>query len=98
MFPQGGCPCGRDLAAARDLGVAASHQVIDTPLVTAAVFLLVAHHVPVERCAGIVESLTEARPSDGFVHAMLARAAQRIIAARRRYARGSARSRPAGAP
>ncbi len=121
LFPQGPCPCGRDLAAARDLGVAASHQVIDTPLVTATVtqydehavecacgrlhtasppagagsagtvtyglniqawcvFLLVAHHVPVERCAEIIASLTGTRPSDGFVHAMLARAGQAVRA------------------
>jgi hypothetical protein len=39
------------------------------------VFLLVAHHVPVERRAGIIGSLTGTRPSDGFVHALLARAA-----------------------
>jgi len=36
-FPQGGCECGADLAAAGDLGVAASHQVIDVPLETARV-------------------------------------------------------------
>lgn len=35
LFPQGACGCGQDLAAAADLGVAASHQVIDVPLVTA---------------------------------------------------------------
>ena len=93
LFPEGACACGRDLADADDLGVAASHQLIDTPAVTATVtqydghavacrcgrvhaaappagageagtvtygpnlqawcvFLLVAHHVPVERCAG----------------------------------------------
>jgi len=39
------------------------------------VFLLVMHHVPVERCAQIVEALTGTRPSDGFVHSMIARAA-----------------------
>jgi transposase len=119
LFPQGECACGRSLAGAADLGVAASRQVIDTPAVTAAVtqydghtvacecgrlhtapppagageagtvtyglnlqawcvFLLVAHHVPVERCAGIIESLTGARPSDGWVHAMIARAAKAV--------------------
>ena len=31
LFPPGACACGRDLADAADLGVAASHQVIDTP-------------------------------------------------------------------
>ena len=119
LFPQGACACGRDLADAADLGVAASHQVIDTPLVTATVtqydghavecacgrlhrappppdagaagtvtyglniqawcvFLMVAHHVPVQRCAEIIGSLSGTRPSDGFVHAMLARAAKAV--------------------
>ena len=121
LFPQGACACGRDLADAQDLGVSASHQVIDIPLVTAAVtqydehmaecacgrlhapapppdagaagtvtyglniqawcvFLMVAHHVPVERCAEIIASLSGTRPSDGFVHAMLARAAKAVRA------------------
>jgi transposase len=119
LFPQGTCPCGAGLADAEDLGVAASHQVIDVPVVTAtvtqydghavacrcgrvhaaappagageagtvtyglnlqawAVFLLAVHHVPVERCAAIIEALTGARPSDGWVHAMLARAAKAV--------------------
>jgi transposase len=119
LFPQGACACGRDLGEADDLGVAASHQVIDTPAVTAGVtqydehavrcrcgevhvaappagageagtvtyglnlqawvvFLLVMHHVPVERCAGIIEALTGTRPSDGFVHSMIARAAKAV--------------------
>jgi hypothetical protein len=119
LFPHGACACGRDLADAADLGVAASHQVIDTPVVTASVtqydghavacacgrlhqaapppgagaagtvtyglniqawcvFLLVAHHIPVERCAGLIASLTGIRPSDGFVHAMLMRAAKAV--------------------
>ena len=43
-----------------------------------AVFLMVIHHVPVERCASILESLSGIRPSDGFVHALLARAAQAV--------------------
>jgi transposase len=34
--------------------------------------------VPVERCAGIIEALTGARPSDGFVHSMIARAAKAV--------------------
>ena len=119
LFPEGACGCGRDLADADDLGVAASHQVMDTPVVTAAltqydghavqcrcgkvhvappppgageastvtygpnvqawvVFLLVMHHVPVERCAGIIGALTGTRPSDGFVHSLLARAAKAV--------------------
>jgi transposase len=119
LFPQGPCACGRDLADADDLGVTASHQLMDTPVVTAAltqydehmvacrcgrvhvaappagageagtvtygpnlqawcVFLLVMHHVPVERCAQVIEALTGACPSDGFVHGMLARAAKAV--------------------
>jgi len=119
LFPEGSCACGRDLADADDLGVVASHQLMDTPAVTAVltqydehavacrcgrvhaaapppgagetgtvtygpnlqawcVFLLVMHHVPVERCAGIIEALTGARPSDGFVHSMIARAAKAV--------------------
>jgi hypothetical protein len=42
------------------------------------VFLLAVHHVPVERCAGIIAALTGTRPSGGFVHAMLARAAKAV--------------------
>jgi transposase len=116
LFPRGECGCGRDLDDALDLGIARSHQVVDTPEATAAVtrydehavrcrcgkthvaeppagagepgtvtyglnlqalvvFLLVMHHVPVERCAQVIEALTGARPSDGFVHSMIARAA-----------------------
>jgi hypothetical protein len=119
LFPEGACACGRDLADGDDLGVVASHQLMDTPAVTAvltqydghavrcrcgqvrgaappagagesgtvtygpnlqawAVFLLVMHHVPVERCAGIIEALTGTRPSDGFVHGMIARAAKAV--------------------
>jgi hypothetical protein len=119
LFPEGGCPCGRDLADAADLGVVASRQVIDVPLVAAAVtqydehavrcgcgrvheaaptpgagqagtvawglnvqalavFLLVMHHVPVERCAGILEAVTGTRPSDGWVHSLLDRAARAV--------------------
>ena len=121
LFPQGTCGCGRDLAGGEDLGIAASHQVIDTPAVTAAVtqydehtvacacgrlhtavpppgagtagtvtyglnlqawcvFLLAVHHIPAERCAEIIASLTGIRPSDGWVHAMLARAATAVRA------------------
>jgi transposase len=119
LFPEGSCGCGRDLADADDLGVTASHQVMDTPVVTAVltqydghavqcrcgqvhaaapppgagkagtvaygpnvqawvIFLLVMHHVPVERCADIIGALAGTRPSDGFVHSLLARAAKAV--------------------
>jgi transposase len=45
------------------------------------VFLMVMHHVPVERCADIIESMAGTRPSDGWVHKLLARAARAVAAA-----------------
>jgi hypothetical protein len=116
--------CGADLAAAADLGVAASHQVVDIPLASAAVtqydlhevacgcgqlhragapagagaagtvtyglalqawcvYLIAAHAIPVHRCAELIEALTGARPSPGFVHGMIARAAAAVAVANR---------------
>jgi hypothetical protein len=45
------------------------------------VFLMVMHHVPVERCADIIESMSGTRPSDGWVHGLLERAARAAAAA-----------------
>jgi len=123
VFPEGICPCGADLAGARDLGVKYSHQVTDLPEARAVtiqhdrhevqcacgrthvadvppqaagapgtvtyglnfqawcVFLMVMHHVPVERCADILESMSGTRPSDGWVHGLLERAARAVAAA-----------------
>jgi transposase len=118
-FPEGTCECGAALAGARDLGVAACHQLVEIPPAAAkviqhdlhavacacgrvhqagrpagagargtvtygpnlqawCVFLMVAHAIPVHRCAELIESLTGARPSAGFVHGMLARAAAAV--------------------
>ncbi len=43
--PQGRCGCGADLSAAADLGVAASHQQVEIPLVTARVIQYDRHAV-----------------------------------------------------
>jgi len=121
-FPEGPCACGADLAAAADLGVAASHQIIDIPLETATVtqhdlhevacrcgrvhrapapagagvagtvtyglalqawcvYLIAAHAIPVHRCAELIEALTGAEPSPGFVHSVIARAAAAMAVA-----------------
>ncbi|MGH3164195.1 MAG: IS66 family transposase, partial [Streptosporangiaceae bacterium] len=48
---------------------------------TWAVFLMVMHHVPVQRCADIIESMSGTRPSDGWVHSLLTRAAKAVAAA-----------------
>jgi hypothetical protein len=118
-FPRGACTCGADLAGAADLGVAASHQEIEIPEMTATViqhdlhevacacgrahraapppgtgapgtvtygtglqawcvYLLAAHAIPVHRAAELIEALTGAKPSPGFVHGMLARAATAV--------------------
>jgi len=45
------------------------------------VFLIAAHAIPVHRCAELIEALTGARPSPGFVHAMIARAAAAVAQA-----------------
>jgi transposase len=42
------------------------------------VYLMAAHAIPVHRCAELIEALTGARPSPGFVHGMLARAAAAV--------------------
>lgn len=118
-FPQGSCRCGAALAGGTGLGVAASHQQVEIPLVSArviqhdrhavrcacgrvslapappgtgvpgtvtygpnlqawCVYLMVAHAVPVHRCAELIASLTGAAPSAGFIHGMLARAAAAV--------------------
>ena len=118
-FPRGECACGADLAGAVDLGVAASHQEVEIPEMSAAViqhdlhavgcscgrvhqaaapagagmpgtvtygislqawcvYLMAAHAIPVHRCAELIEALTGARPSAGFVHGLLARAAAAV--------------------
>src|SRR6266852_273987 len=121
-FPAGPCGCGADLAGAADLGVAASHQIVDVPLETATVtqhdlhevacrcgrvhrapapagagvagtvtyglglqawcvYLIAAHAIPVHRCAELIEALTGAEPSPGFVHSMIERAAAAVAEA-----------------
>jgi transposase len=121
-FPDGSCECGAPLASAQDLGVAASHQIVDVPLETATVtqhdlhevacrcgrvhraqppagagaagtvtyglalqawcvYLIAAHAIPVHRCAELIEALTGAEPSPGFVHSMIARAAAAVAQA-----------------
>ena len=118
-YPRGACACGADLAGAADLGVAASHQEVEIPEMTAqviqhdlyevacrcgrvhqapvpagagapgtvtygislqawCVYLLAAHAIPVHRVAELIEAVTGARPSPGFVHGTLARAAAAV--------------------
>jgi len=73
------CACGRvhEAAPPADAGEAGT-VTWGLNARALAVFLMVIHHVPVERCAGILESLSGIRPSDGFVHALLDRAARAV--------------------
>jgi transposase len=74
-----GCACGRVHEAPGPAGAGETQTVTWGLNARAlAVFLMVIHHVPVERCAAILESLSGIRPSDGFVHALLARAAAAV--------------------
>jgi transposase len=42
------------------------------------VYLIAAHAIPVHRCAELIEALTGAQPSPGFVHSIIARAASAV--------------------
>ena len=78
------CACGaRHVAAAPPEAAGAAPGTVTYGLGLQAwcVFLMVMHHVPVERCADIIESMSGTRPSDGWVHALLARAAKAVAAA-----------------
>ena len=77
------CPCGRTHVADAPPEAAGAPGTVTYGLNFQAwcVFLMVMHHVPVERCADILESMSGTRPSDGWVHALLARAAKAAAAA-----------------
>jgi len=76
------CACGRRHAAGAPPQAGAPGTVTYGLNVQAwCVFLLVMHHVPVERCADIIASMSGTRPSDGWVHGLLERAARVVAAA-----------------
>jgi transposase len=76
------CACGRMHRAAPPPGTGAPGTVTyGLNLQAWCVFLIAAHAIPVHRCAELIETLTGARPSPGFVHAMIARAAAAVAQA-----------------
>ncbi|MGH3126225.1 MAG: DUF6444 domain-containing protein, partial [Streptosporangiaceae bacterium] len=77
------CSCGRRHVADAPPEAAGAPGTVTYGLNFQAwcVFLMVMHHVPVERCADILESMTGTRPSDGWVHSLLGRAARAVAAA-----------------
>ena len=76
------CACGRrHVADAPPQAGAPGTVTYGLNLQAWCVFLMVMHHVPVERCADIIASMSGTRPSDGWVHALLERAAKAVAAA-----------------
>jgi len=68
------CGCGRLHTAARPVGARSGLVGYGPNLQAFAVYLMVVHFVPAKRCVELLESLTGAAPSVGFVHGMLERA------------------------
>ncbi len=76
------CGCGRrHVADPPPEGRARRARSLRAELQTWCVCLMVMHHVPVERCADILESMSGTRPSDGWVHGLLGLAATAVAAA-----------------
>lgn len=69
------CGCGREHVASRPEGARSGSVEYGPNLQALIVYLLVMHHLPVQRCVALLEALTGAKPSAGFVHGMLGRAA-----------------------
>ncbi len=69
------CGCGRVHTADRPEGARSGAVEYGPNLAAFAVYLMVVHFIPAHRCVALLESLTGATPSVGFVHGMLARAA-----------------------
>jgi transposase len=69
------CGCGAVHTAARPEGARTGPVGYGPNLQAFCVYLMVVQHIPVGRCVQLLESLTDATPSAGFVHGMLTRAA-----------------------
>ncbi|HCU94272.1 MAG TPA: hypothetical protein DHU96_16755, partial [Actinobacteria bacterium] len=76
------CACGRVHRAAAPAGAGTAGTVRYGYGIQAwCVYLIAAHAIPVHRCAELIETLTGAKPSPGFVHSMIARAAAAVAGA-----------------
>jgi transposase len=78
------CGCGRVHTADRPEGARSGPVGYGPNLQAFAVYLMVVHFLPAHRCVELLESLTGAAPSVGFVHGMLARAAGLLVEMDRR--------------
>jgi transposase IS66 family protein len=72
------CGCGRRHVAARPENVQGSPAGYGPHLRALVVYLMIFQHIPVHRCARLVADLIGARPSAGFIHGMLTRAADAV--------------------
>jgi transposase len=72
------CSCGKVHTADRTSGAVAGPVGYGPHLAAFVLFLLVVHHLPVHRCAQLLESLTGAKPSVGYVHGLLKRAGKTL--------------------
>ena len=72
------CGCGKVHTATRPEGARSGPVGYGPNLQAWCVFLMVVHHLPTHRCVQLLESLTGAKPSVGFVHGMLARTAKAL--------------------
>ncbi|WP_325051161.1 IS66 family transposase [Micromonospora craniellae] len=77
------CGCGAMHVAARPEGVPDAGVSYGPNLQAWCVYLMVVHAIPVARCADLVAALTGSRPSDGFVHALIGRAAAGVAESNR---------------
>jgi transposase len=75
------CECGKVHAAPRPLGLPSAPVSLGINLQAWCVYLMVAHAIPVHRCVELISSLAGASPSPGFVHGMIARAANAVAGA-----------------
>lgn len=78
------CGCGRMHTATRPAGARSGSVEYGPNLASFVVYLMVVHFVPAHRCVELLESLTGAAPSVGFVHGLLARAAGLLAPAHQR--------------
>lgn len=69
------CGCGRLHTAPRPDGARCGLVGYGPNLQAFCVYLMVVHFIPAQRCVELLESLTGAAPSVGFVHGMLCRTA-----------------------
>ncbi|MGH3896980.1 MAG: IS66 family transposase [Pseudonocardiaceae bacterium] len=72
------CGCGAVHTAARPEGARAGQAGYGPGLAAFAVYLMVVQFLPAHRVVALLESLTGAAPSVGFVHGMLTRTAGRL--------------------